>query len=515
MFKDLHSFDTNQVLKYDVCIVGTGPAGISVAKKLLGSKKKVVILESGGIEPSVEYNELNKGENSGPRFLSLDASRSRCFGGASRIWAGVCSPFSVEDFNEKSYIPLSGWPIVKDDLVVYYKEAAEMLGISYDLFNTSNPFTNTLNGLSFPEFNRNNSLLLASIYQKSDSYNRNFGDKYRKLFSNSENVDVLFHSTVTRLNTSQDGKHISNIEAEDLSNKKCTINAKNYVLAAGALENPRILLNSDHYYKNGIGNESGFVGSCFMSHPGITEVGEIMKTSEGFCINKNKFSKNLISQFELSPSTQLSSEVLGNAIGMNTYTDLANLSTYYSGRLLTEYKKLIKNFDFKQSVEKTACRLKGKYASNLWNLNIGLEQEPDHRNHLTLNPSMKDFFGVPLIDMFWAEISEREKMTVIESVKVLAREFGITNSGRVKFTDKLLSGEAFEREDSVNHHIGTTRMAKTSATGVVDKNCKVFNISNLYLAGSSLFPTSSIVNPTYTIIALSLRLGERLKRVLA
>jgi len=511
MFKDLQQFNSNQVLTADVCIVGSGPAGMSVAKKLLGTKNKVLFLESGGEEPSVEYNKLNKGKNSGSRFLSLDASRMRCFGGASRIWAGVCSPFDEEDFNSKSFVALSGWPIARKVLHDYYHEAAEMLGISYEAFDNSDSFTNSLNGLSFPEFNRKDSLLTNTIYQHSDSTNRNFGKKYKKLFSDSKNIDVLFHATVTKLNVAKNGKKIQSVQVEDLSGKKCTINATIYVLASGALENPRLLLNSFDYFSYGIGNENGFVGSCFMSHPGFSAVGEVFKTSKGFCISNNSYSSNLTSQFSNSSSTNQSLQILRHGLDMKYFRDLANPSTYFSGRLLTEYEKLFKNFSLREAIQKTSCRFKGEYSSNLWNVGVSIEQEPSKRNYLKLNNSSKDIFGVPTIDMFWSEISNLEKKTVVESLKGMGREFALSDSGRVRLTEALLSEEIFQSEDSVNHHIGTTRMAKTSDKGVVDKNCKVFNLSNLYIAGSSVFPTSSIVNPTFTIIALALRLGDHLK----
>jgi choline dehydrogenase-like flavoprotein len=515
MFKDFKALDKNQNLYADICIVGTGPAGISVAKKLLGTNNKVLFIESGGLEPSEEYNELNKGINSGPRFLSLNSSRSRCFGGASRIWAGVCSPFSDDDFIEKSYLPLSGWPISKKMLNKYYIEAAEMLGISFDNFSSTDAFKSTLNGLSFPEFYRNNSLLADNIYQLADQENRNFAEKYRLTFAESRNIDVLFHATVTKLVANESGKKIKNILIEDLSGNKCKIISKYFVLASGALENPRLLLNSNDYFKNGIGNDNNYVGTCFMSHPGFSEAGELFKFAPGFCINNQLFSNNLISQFGNSSYVQKESKILRHGFDLKTYRDLVNPSTYLSGRLLTEYEKLFKNFSLKEAVNKTSCRLKGVYASNLWNVGIALEQQPSKRNYLKLDLSTKDKLGMPLIDMYWAEISSLEKRTLIESIKNLGREMAITNSGRVRLSEKLLSGELFEAEDSVNHHIGTTRMAKTSNEGVVDKNCKVFGLANLYISGSSVFPTSSTVNPTFTIIALSLRLGEHIKKLAA
>ena len=99
MFKSIEDLDPVEALIYDICIVGTGPAGISVAKKLLDSGLKVVMLESGGMVPESEYQRLNKGENSGPSFLDLYSSRLRCFGGASGLWAGGCAPFKSDDFD--------------------------------------------------------------------------------------------------------------------------------------------------------------------------------------------------------------------------------------------------------------------------------------------------------------------------------------------------------------------------------------------------------------------------------
>ena len=149
MFKDLKDIPPESTLTYDICIVGTGPAGISVAKQLLDTGRRIVMLESGGILPEPEYQQLNKGENSGPSFLSLDASRIRCFGGASKLWAGYCSPFKSDEFDKKSFIPLSGWPISLNDLKIYYKQAAKMLGISYKNFYNKDFFQDTFEGISF------------------------------------------------------------------------------------------------------------------------------------------------------------------------------------------------------------------------------------------------------------------------------------------------------------------------------------------------------------------------------
>ena len=120
----------------------------------------------------------------------------------------------------------------------------------------------------------------------------------------------------------------------------------------------------------------------------------------------------------------------------------------------------------------------------------------------------KDRHGKSKVEVFWSAVSSREMKTTLEAAKAVGREAMITNTGICKVSDELLSKEIFSQNDAINHHIGTTRMAVSSEFGVVDSNLKVFGLSNLFISGSSVFPTSSVVNPTYTIIALSLRLGE-------
>lgn len=512
MFKDLKDISSESTLTYDICIVGTGPAGISVAKQLLDTDHRIVMLESGGILPEPKYQQLNKGENSGPSFLSLDASRIRCFGGASKLWAGYCSPFKSDEFDKKSFIPLSGWPISLDDLKNYYKQAAKMLGISYKKFYSKDYFQDTFNGISFKEFNRDDSFLSGSVFQVSNVKNRDFGEKYKKDFGSSLNTDIIFHSTVTKLNLNSSGKDIQSASVADLNGNKATIKAKIFVLACGALENPRILLASNDHYEDGIGNNSGFVGSCFMSHPGIGNVSEIHKTSPEQCISKDKYDDDYIVRFEMSSRERSKQEVLRHTLSIKSYLDLTNRSTYMSGRVFSEFSKLIENFNFFSSVKKTSCKIGGKYSSRLLNLTVGLEQPPRLSNNLRLHTTNDDL-GMPKINMHWDDISKIEKSTVIKSVKTMARELGILDIGRIKFKSELLTGKSYKINDPVNHHIGTTRMSDSPKTGVVDKNCKIFGISNLYVAGSSVFTTSSVVNPTYTIIAMSIRLGEYLKNI--
>ena len=512
MFKDLKDFPSNSILEYDICIVGTGPAGISVAKQLLGTELKIAILESGGFEPEPEYQELNEGINSGPSHLSLESPRLRCFGGAGKLWAGHCAPFERDEFEKKSYVPLSGWPISLDDLNVYYKQAAKMLGISYEKFYNKDLLGKTFKEKSFNEINRNDSFLSANVLQVSNVDHRDLAEKYKNDFESSANIDVIFHSTVTKLNFSKNIKNIESVSIADLDNNLGIVKAKIFVLACGALENPRILLTSKKFNKKGINNNSNLVGSCFMSHPGITEVAEIYKNTSETCI-KNETDNSFKVFFEITKRERIKQKILRHSLSVSQFNNLTDKSTYTSGRIISEFERLLNDFNLFSAIKKIICEIKGEnYSSNNWNLDVGLEQPPRLTNNLKLHDT-RDALGVPKINMFWDDLSKIEKDTVIKSVKTMARELGLLGTGKIKFKNELLSGQSYKHNDSINHHIGTTRMSDSSKTGVVDKNCKVFGISNLYIAGSSVFTTSSIVNPTYTIIALSLRLGEHLKNI--
>lgn len=507
MFKNISNFSSNSVIEYDICIIGSGPAGISVAKQLFDTKFNIAILESGGIEPEDEYQDLNNGENSGPSFLSLYSSRLRCFGGAGKLWAGHCAPFEKDDFKKKTFSSLSGWPISLNDLKKYYIDAAKLLGISYEKFYDESFLENTFLEKSFKEFGKRNSFLSPNILQVSSVEHRDPAEKFKNYLQSSKNIDVIFHSTVTKLNLKKNPKRIKSVSIADLNNNRATIQAKIFVLACGALENPRILLNSNEISKKGIGNDNGLVGTCFMSHPGINNVAEIYKNNEE-CINIKK-NNNYKVFFEVSSKERSKQKILRHSLSLKPSNISLNKLTNSSDKsIFTFFKNSghIKNF---------FCEIiMGKEMSpKNWNLAIGLEQPPRFSNNLKLH-NTKDELGVPNIDIYWDNLSNIEKETVINSSKTIARELGSHNTGKVKFTKALLNGESFKIDDPINHHIGTTRMSSSSKTGVVDKNCKVFGVSNLFIAGSSVFTTSSIVNPTYTIIALSLRLGDHIKTII-
>ena len=172
-----------QLSDYDLCIVGSGPAGLALASKLINKGIKFIIVESGEVNPNPEHRELNEGYSKGPRKLDLVNSRLRCVGGAGKLWAGVCRPLDPEEFDAKEENSLGGWPINYSHLEKYYKEAATILGISYEDFFSQNWRTRANLADKFRSFAGDNGVLRGIQYQRASAENRDLSNLYKdKLF---------------------------------------------------------------------------------------------------------------------------------------------------------------------------------------------------------------------------------------------------------------------------------------------------------------------------------------------
>ena len=179
MIEDIRQYDHN-LIETDVLIVGSGPAGISLGLQFEGTKHRVIILESGGRSPKPEYENLNTGKNTGPLFLDLSNSRKRCLGGASKIWAGVCRPLEVEDFQKRKAVPFSGWPISKKDLDPYYNDAAKLVGIDPSFLYQEGWDRDFDVAVNFPFDKKPNSNVKRKLFQQISTDKRDFGVKFKK-----------------------------------------------------------------------------------------------------------------------------------------------------------------------------------------------------------------------------------------------------------------------------------------------------------------------------------------------
>jgi len=445
MFYNLNEIENREDFSdYDVCVAGTGPAGITVAIKLEQAGNRVALLEAGDITPTQKSQEASQGNSAGSVEYWGIQCRSRYFGGSSNCWSGMTRILSEYDLGDRNYNGIPGWPISSDDLNQYWKEALSILDAD------ANEFITELPGWQSESF------IADSWYESPPT---KFATKYGDRIKQSDLIDCFFNANVTNVDLHENSSGVSNFTAKNLQNKDFRFFADQFVLACGGLENPRILLNSNQQIDTGVGNQSDYVGRCFMDSLNVN-FGRFVGNRKYWTSNTRKdfystttfLGKNDIGGGNLSLGTAAQPPLYGRTKELKR---LLRDNICKSG-FLREKSRLLTDFD---------CPGDGTTSSML-------EQSPNRNSRIVLGKD-RDSYGVPQLEVQWDH----------------------------------------EIEIPVGHHchhMGTTRMASNKRDGVVDENCCVFGTDNLYMAGSSVFSASGGKNPTGTIVVLSLRLADYL-----
>ena len=483
-------FDKADLLpvKYDVCIAGAGIAGITLA--VLLEKKRVLLLEAGGKNFSEISQSLYKGQIIGHEYFDLDTARLRFLGGTSNHWAGWCRYLDPHDFERRSHIEGSGWPIDFEDVDAYLPVALKILEI--DPF-ASNRVLEGSDGM-FEEFD----LRVNAI---------NFKDKYTDLLDKSDKIDVLLNANVVDIILNTENGRVATFDVRGYSGKSLQVNADNFVLAMGGIENARALLNANKQLPSGIGNENDLVGRYFMEHLVFT-LGyyTVDSTSTNIGTDEREF-------IAPSPAFQERSQIANCGLRL-----LKVVAAAKEQGLLGSVKSLSKEticesailIDLLRSIRWFRCPPPFDRAGLV---RAASEQVPNPHSRVLLNQEI-DLFGLRQVSLDW-RLTPLDKETLRESMLGLAEFFATQNIGRVKIDPWLLDKDVgFPPKEADElagyHHMGTTRMARSQKEGVVDENCRVFDVANLFIAGSSVFSTGGHANPTLPIVQLTARLADHL-----
>jgi choline dehydrogenase-like flavoprotein len=478
---------------FDVCICGTGPAGLALALRL-SDRLSVALLEAGGLDYSDESQELYRGTISGLNYYALDECRVRHFGGSSAHWSGWCSRMETRDFQPASHIPnlsRSGWPIAASDLDPYVRDAADFLGVDFDLPENRVEWAGRIDAFR------------DAGYAFSDPPIR-LGEHYRTAVERSSTIRCFYHANLVDISLFDDLTRVRDVQVRDYAGGSHRVRARAFVLAAGGIENPRILLCANRQIPSGIGNARGLVGRHFAEHPKAT-AGRFLLEDEA------KFSKAFAG---FSVVTVESAELV--RLGTPSFKVIVfgqdNPRRGFKSRL---HEVVCRSAAMTEAVgwargSDLSCRLDGA-------VGVSLEQYPNASSCVRLGDRL-DRFGNPCVDLHWA-ITEAEREATRTAHLMFARSFAEARLGRVRLDDWLLEDQ-FRYPDLSRgevggcHHMGTTRMADDPTTGVVDRDCKVFDVANLYVAGSSVFSTTGHGNPTFTIVQLAQRLADHLNATL-
>lgn len=515
MIIDLRNIDNDpfEGKNYDICICGAGVAGITLALNL-SDKLSIALLEAGGESKTTDSQNIYKGINEGNDHIPLHSSRIRCLGGTSNVWGGWCRTLDKYDFYEKPFIANTGWPINKEALDLYLKDAKKVLGLS-DNIKTSEeadtPFNISDNRDNFKEidFSWSNEI----NYIKNKPYIPvNFKSKYKNALIKSNNIDCFLNANVVNINLYDNNETVKYYTIKDYSDKKYFIDAKYFVLAAGGIENARILLYSNKQIKVGIGNTNDMAGRFFQEHPHCT-IGHIKLNDhikEYYKIKQKKFIYRYWNYFAPTENSIIKDGTLNYGLRLIPNNNLNNNS--FKGWLkdLLCSSSALLNIAEKLTGSKIQCdhQLDGI-------IHIASEQAPSHNNRISLD-STYDRFGNNVTKINW-NIKEIDRYTIKKSILKFGKLFAINNYGRVRIVDWLMNDlinyDISSNTTAWGHHMGTTRMANSPLDGVVNTNQKVFGTKNLYIAGSSVFPTGGHANPTLTIVQMTLRLAHYLNTI--
>jgi choline dehydrogenase-like flavoprotein len=447
-------------------IVGAGPVGLTLARELAGLAE-ILVIEAGGFENDPEQQALLIGECTGLPY-PLTETRSRQFGGSSALWAGYCAQFDEHDFSVRDWVPQSGWPFGVSEIEPYYAKVAALLNLGDSNFDACDI---TKRSETYLPFDGNS--FTPSVWRFGAPTVR-FGDCLRSDFEASSHITTLIHASVVDIRLDPGGDRVTEVVIRTLNGRQGRVSLDLCILACGGLETPRILLNANTQVSWGVGNSNGLVGRYFMEHPHRTIASLVVCNQD--LVQRWAHRSTYSGNNEFIPCVGLSKKVQEEAGIGNARAHVFRTPA--------------------MSVEEAP------------KVGLFIEQAPNPESRVTLAES-KDRLDMRRLRLDWC-LTALDWRTYDITASLVAAEFERIGVGRL--TSPIEPG-AREPECILhsNHQLGTTRMSDDKQKGVVNRNCRAHDVSNLYIAGGGVFPTVSWANPTFTLLALTLRLSDHVR----
>ncbi len=507
MHVDARTLEDGTQIETELCIVGAGAAGISIALEWLHAGHKVVLLEAGGFDFDVDTQKLNEGFITGRHYFPLSSTRLRFFGGTTGHWMGFCSPFDPIDFKKRDWVPYSGWPITREDLDPFYERAHPVLELGQFEWNPAYWAAQSENKVQLPLDSRR---VVTKMWQFSPP--TRFNTKYREEIVQSPDVQLITFANVSDIITNEHVSEVDRLEVKCLNGKRHTVKARNVVLACGCLQNTRLLLASNKQAPRGLGNDHDLVGRFFMDHIEIDAALLALPSPGPMDLYMMSFYEaKARGELAFTEAFQREHKILNTTAGLWPSTGKLRETSRFDTFPQTAEATLQWWNGLEKAYEAGKRNLPDTSQHKLYRMATRMETTPNPDSRVALS-NEQDALGIPKINFNW-QLSDLDKQSVRTFYEILGTEIGKSGLGRVQLYDWLFEDDPPwpSHLGSGWHHMGTTRMHEDPKQGVVDANNRVHGIDNLYIAGSSVFATSSAVNPTLTITALSLRLSDHLK----
>jgi choline dehydrogenase-like flavoprotein len=524
MHTDARTLEDGTLLEADLCIVGAGAAGISIAREWMGGARTVLLLEGGGFDYDPAMQDLYRGESVGLPYYPLHAARLHQFGGTTGHWAGFCSTYDPIDFEPRAWVPHSGWPITRASLDPYYVRAQRVLELGPYEYDAAQWQRRNPSLVAFPMDAR---AVWTKMWQFSPP--TRFGTRYRSEIVGARSVHLLTHANVCEVETNETSSAVSGLRIRTLEGKSLRARARHYVLACCSIQNARLLLASNRRSPAGVGNAHDIVGRYFMEHLEMPS-GQLALTNArpastamydfDFGVTKAR------GELALSAAMQRQRHVLNATVSLSPTTPGEEAKSTFQWMTPERLENFRKTDSARRANRPPVDAAPAAAAPpppsvntpadapRLFDLTTRQEQAPNPASRVTLGRE-RDALGMPRATLDW-RLTSLDRRSFRAFYEVLGRELGRSGIGRVRMSDWVTStNEAWPASLGGGwHHMGTTRMHADPRQGVVDANCRVHGVGNLSIAGASVYPTAGCANPTLTLVALSLRLSDHLRAAL-
>ncbi|SED62122.1 Choline dehydrogenase [Rhizobiales bacterium GAS191] len=525
--------------RHDVCVIGSGPVGISLALELERLGRSVLLLESGGEAQEAEAQALSDAHIVDPaRHDDMRIAVARRLGGTSNLWGGRCLPFDPIDFEPRAIVGGALWPIGFEDIAPHIAAATRYACAGAPLFalDDAHPPSGDFSISSLERWSRNRRLQIA----------------HRQALAASSKIDLRLHATLVGLDWSE--RRIAGLKVATRDGRRIAVPVGNVVLAMGGLESTRLLLNEQRRSAGLFGGPDGPLGRYYMGHM-IGEIADIVFASEAvdrlFEYEIDAHASYVRRRFTPTPQAQRQHGLLNIALwpvvpqisdarhgdGFLSSIALALSIRPLGRRLIAEairkrhipdgmarlphLMNLVR--DLPQTALAVPLLLWNRYLASIpvpgfykrnagrrYGLSYHSEQAPSARSRVRLARD-SDPTGLPRLEID-LRFAEADADSVVRCHDLLASWLERTRLGRIEFRHQPDERRArvLAQASHGTHQIGTARMARSHEEGVVDQDLRVFDAENLYVASSAVLPTSGQANPTLTVMALAMRLAAKL-----
>jgi choline dehydrogenase-like flavoprotein len=451
------------------------------------------------------------------------------FGGSTNHWMGWCRPLESIDFERREWLPHSGWPFDKSHLDPFYDRATKLVELPSTRFDAAAWERGDRPALTLTE-----GLAADAMFQLSPP--TLFGQVYRSGLAEARNVTTFLNANVVEVVTSESGTGVTRLDVQTLAGTRLTASASIYVLAAGGIENARLLLSSTATQTCGVGNSNDLVGRFFMEHPYFysarLELSTVAPSLALYAIpsvNPPSRSAAAVGTFTFTERLQRREQLVACAVRPVLHVAQAMREEYFSpgpksARRLVDCARqrrmpprpAAELMNFVRGAREIGLVVARRLGESLFRasptvLRTVVEATPDRDSRVSLSDD-RDRLGCRRARVNW-KLGEAQRRSSERMHELLGSAFARAGIGAISLFPGTAGTGWPASLSSGGHHCGTTRMHRNPSEGVVDENCRVHGVSNLFVAGSSVFPTIGYANPTLTIVALALRLADHVRKL--